>query len=90
MILGYVIIYCYLFCINIKKAKFYCSQLSDPKVRKMAELLEKTKSSYSPSYKSTFRDVVEGEDFLWEIYEVKQNSICVICLRQHKVEMCLC
>ncbi|XP_067673689.1 dynein beta chain, ciliary-like [Haliotis asinina] len=33
-------------------------QLRDPKVRKMAELLERTKSSYFPSFKNIFRDVV--------------------------------
>ncbi|RDD42081.1 Dynein beta chain, ciliary [Trichoplax sp. H2] len=35
-------------------------QLRDPKVRKMAELLEKTQSSYFPSFKKTFQDVVTG------------------------------
>ena len=35
-------------------------QLRDPKVRKMAELLEKSNSSYFPSFKSMFRDVVLG------------------------------
>ncbi|XP_064623162.1 dynein beta chain, ciliary-like [Lineus longissimus] len=35
-------------------------QLRDPKVRKMAELLEKTNSSYFPSFKNIFRDVVEA------------------------------
>ena len=35
-------------------------QLRDPKVRKMAELLEKSNSSYFPSFKSMFRDVVMG------------------------------
>ncbi|XP_070581054.1 dynein beta chain, ciliary-like isoform X2 [Ptychodera flava] len=33
-------------------------QLRDPKVRKMAELLEKTQSSYFPTFKNIFRDVV--------------------------------
>ncbi|KAL8567548.1 hypothetical protein ACOMHN_054362 [Nucella lapillus] len=33
-------------------------QLRDPKVRKMAELLEKTNSSYFPAFKNIFRDVV--------------------------------
>ncbi|CAH1795230.1 unnamed protein product [Owenia fusiformis] len=33
-------------------------QLRDPKVRKMAELLERTQSSYFPSFKNIFRDVV--------------------------------
>ncbi|KAK6170907.1 hypothetical protein SNE40_019193 [Patella caerulea] len=33
-------------------------QLRDPKVRKMAELLERTNSSYFPSFKNIFRDVV--------------------------------
>ena len=40
---------------------FFYSQLRDPKVRKMAELLEKTNSSYFPSFKNIFRDVVAGE-----------------------------
>lgn len=35
-------------------------QLRDPKVRKMAELLEKTNSSYFPSFKNLFRDVVSS------------------------------
>ena len=33
-------------------------QLRDPKVRKMAELLERTQSSYFPVFKDIFRDVV--------------------------------
>ncbi|GFN78401.1 dynein heavy chain 9, axonemal, partial [Plakobranchus ocellatus] len=33
-------------------------QLRDPKVRKMAELLERANSSYFPSFKNIFRDVV--------------------------------
>ena len=37
-------------------------QLRDPKVRKMAEMLEKSNSSYFPSFKNIFRDVVAGED----------------------------
>ena len=37
-----------------------CPQLRDPKVRKMAELLERTNSSYFPSFKNIFREVVEG------------------------------
>jgi dynein heavy chain len=36
-------------------------QLRDPKVRKMAELLERTQSSYFPSFKNIFRDVVAGK-----------------------------
>lgn len=39
---------------------FIQTQLRDPKVRKMAELLEKTQSSYFPSFKKTFQDVVTG------------------------------
>ena len=35
-------------------------QLRDPKVRKMAELLEKSNSSYYPSFKSMRSDVVFG------------------------------
>ena len=35
-------------------------QLRDSKVRKMAEMLEKANSSYFPSFKNIFRDVVEG------------------------------
>lgn len=35
-------------------------QLRDTKVRKMAELLEKTNSSYFVSFKEIFRDVVAG------------------------------
>ncbi|XP_013396327.1 dynein beta chain, ciliary isoform X2 [Lingula anatina] len=43
-----------------KVANLECifDQLRDPKVRKMAELLEKTNSSYFPSFKNLFRDVV--------------------------------
>ena len=37
-------------------------QLRDPKVRKMAQLLEKTNSSYFPAFKEIFRDVVSGKD----------------------------
>lgn len=35
-------------------------QLRDQKVRKMAELLEKTGSSYFPAFKTIFREVVSG------------------------------
>lgn len=35
-------------------------QLCNPKVRKMAELLEKTNSSYCPAFKNLFRDAVSG------------------------------
>jgi len=38
-----------------------CFQLRDPKVRKMAELLEKTGSSYFLSFKEIFRDCVAGK-----------------------------
>jgi len=31
-------------------------------VRKMAELLERTQSSYFPTFKDIFRDVVAGND----------------------------
>ncbi|CAC5422117.1 DNAH [Mytilus coruscus] len=36
-------------------------QLKEPKVRKMAELLEKIKSSYYPVFKDIFRDVIAGK-----------------------------
>ena len=35
-------------------------QLRDAKVRKVAEMLERANSSYFPSFKNIFRDVVEG------------------------------
>lgn len=35
-------------------------QLHDVKVRRMAELLEKTQSSYFPAFKKIFKDVVAG------------------------------
>ncbi|KAJ8318719.1 LOW QUALITY PROTEIN: hypothetical protein KUTeg_003810 [Tegillarca granosa] len=43
-----------------KSANLECiyEQLRDPKVRKMAELLERTQSSYFPTFKDIFRDVV--------------------------------
>ncbi|XP_032221173.2 dynein beta chain, ciliary [Nematostella vectensis] len=37
-------------------------QLHDPKVRRMAELLEKTQSSYFPAFKKIFKDVVAALD----------------------------
>ena len=39
-------------------------QLRTPKVRKMAELLERADSSYFPSFKEIFRNVVEGKEIL--------------------------
>ena len=52
-------------------------QLRDPKVRKMKELLERTESSYLPSFKNIERDVEAGmswklnsnllSDLKWEI-----------------------
>ncbi len=44
-------------------------QLRDPRVRKMAELLEKTNSSYFPSFKTMFREVV-----VCKYYDNKQDS----------------
>ena len=40
-------------------------QLREPKVRRMAELLEKADSSYFPVFKDMFRDVVAGEIINW-------------------------
>ena len=40
------------------------TQLHDVKVRRMAELLEKTQSSYFPAFKKIFKDVVAGKFFL--------------------------
>lgn len=39
---------------------FLLWQLRDPKIRKMADLLEVSNSSYFPVFKEIFRDVVEG------------------------------
>ena len=63
---------CYLFIHNIAVSKFllnkrHCfniTQLHDVKVRRMAELLEKTQSSYFPAFKKIFKDVVAGKFFL--------------------------
>lgn len=46
----------------IRSSEFLCVnfQLRDPKVRKMAEILERTQSSYFPTFKDIFRDVVAG------------------------------
>ena len=43
---------------------FNITQLHDVKVRRMAELLEKTQSSYFPAFKKIFKDVVAGKFFL--------------------------
>lgn len=40
---------------------FIVTQLHDIKVRRMAELLEKTQSSYFPAFKKIFKDVVAGK-----------------------------
>ncbi len=45
-------------------------QLRDPKVRRMAEMLEKSRSSYYPSFKNIFSDVVEGTDIPAKIVKV--------------------
>ena len=37
-------------------------QLRSPKVRKMAEILERTESSYFNAFKILFQDVVNGEN----------------------------
>ena len=42
---------------------FNITQLHDVKVRRMAELLEKTQSSYFPAFKKIFKDVVAGKFF---------------------------
>ena len=39
-------------------------QLREPKVRRMAELLEKTESSYFQVFKDMFRDVVAGKNYV--------------------------
>ena len=61
----------YLFIHNIVVSKFltdcfniHVTQLHDVKVRRMAELLEKTQSSYFPAFKKIFKDVVAGRFFL--------------------------
>jgi len=41
---------------------FVCFQLHDVKVRRMAELLEKTHSSYFPAFKNIFKGVVAGKE----------------------------
>ena len=42
--------------------EFIFDQLQDGKVRKMAEVLEATKSSYFPAFKKMFTDVKAGTD----------------------------
>ncbi|XP_077869744.1 dynein beta chain, ciliary-like [Saccoglossus kowalevskii] len=56
-------------------------QLRDPKVRKMAELLEKTQSSYFPTFKNIFRDVVEA------LTEAQDISLHLKPLKRHLEEI---
>uniref|UniRef100_A0A8C8RQR7 Dynein heavy chain tail domain-containing protein n=1 Tax=Pelusios castaneus TaxID=367368 RepID=A0A8C8RQR7_9SAUR len=44
------------------------NQLKTKKVRNMAELLERVQSSYFPAFKAMFRDVVEGEIWIFSPY----------------------
>ncbi|XP_062567134.1 dynein beta chain, ciliary-like [Saccostrea cucullata] len=52
-------------------------QLRDPKVRKMAEILERTQSSYFPTFKDIFRDVVAA------LTEAQDINIYLKPLRHH-------
>ena len=59
-------------------------QLRSQKVRKMAEILERTKSSYFTAFKILFRDVVEGNAFYF--YLKKQHGITKM---EYLKQMCL-
>jgi hypothetical protein len=45
---------------SIGHGPFFFLKLMEPKVRKMAEIVEKASSTYWPALKSIYRDVNEG------------------------------
>ncbi len=55
-------------------------QLRDPKVRKMAEMLEKSNSSYFPSFKNIFRDVVAGENYNYVLHTMHSLHLYLVFL----------
>ena len=67
-------------------------QLREPKVRRMAELLEKTESSYFQVFKDMFRDVVAGKNC---VYKNDQPDATVLhnqrtCTHMFMLVICYC